>query len=198
MEAVVTLPLLLLLLLVGVEFGRTFVQYTTLANAVRQSARLVASEALLGTTQTVFISPALITRARNLVVFGNEAGTGSPRLPRLVAGQVTIRDAGGNNVEVSVTYPYEPMFGPTLRTFGADKKVIELEVLAHETILHYWQCIIGDLPSVLGPSRPTLMDAMQVCATELDNWLTNMRQETIAASNLCGRILTNAVGDGLP
>ena len=27
--------------------------------------------------------------------------------------------AGGNNVEVSVTYPYEPVFGPSLRTFGA-------------------------------------------------------------------------------
>jgi Flp pilus assembly protein TadG len=118
-EAVVTLPLLLLLLLAGVEIGRTFVQYTTLANAVRQAARLVASDALLGTTQTIFLSPTLITRARNVVVYGNEAGTGSPRLPRLAAGQVTIRDAGGNNVEVSVTYPYEPMFGPTLRTFGA-------------------------------------------------------------------------------
>ena len=118
-EAVVTLPLLLFLLLGGVEIGRTFVQYTTLANAVRQSARLVASEALLGTTQTVFLSPGLITRARNLVVYGNEAGTGSPRLPNLTAGQVTIRDAGANNLEVSVTYPYAPMFGPTLRTFGA-------------------------------------------------------------------------------
>jgi hypothetical protein len=102
-----------------VEIGRTFVQYTTLANAVRQAARVVASDALLGTTQTIFLSPALITRAQNVVVYGNEAGTGSPRLPRLATGQVTIRDAGGNNVEVSVTYPYQPMFGPTLRTFGA-------------------------------------------------------------------------------
>jgi hypothetical protein len=118
-EAVVTLPLLLLLMLVAVEIGRTFVQYTTLASAVRNASRHVAAHAMLGTTQTVWISPQILTSARNLVVYGNEAGTGSPRLPGLVPGQVTVRDAGGNNIEVSVTYPYQPLFGPNLRTFGA-------------------------------------------------------------------------------
>jgi Flp pilus assembly protein TadG len=113
-EAAITLPLLLLLMIAAVEVGRVFVQYTTLANAVRNAARHAAGEALLGTTQTVFISPALRTATKNLAVYGNTAGSGNPRLPRLSAAQITVSDAGANNVLVSAVYPYQGMFGPSL------------------------------------------------------------------------------------
>lgn len=117
-EAAITIPLLLLLVFATVELGRAFVQYTILANAVRNAARHVAGEALLGATQTVFISTNLLTEARNLVVYGNEAGTGTPRLPGLVPGQITVSDAGENNVLVTATYPYQPLFGATLPTLS--------------------------------------------------------------------------------
>jgi Flp pilus assembly protein TadG len=115
-EATIALPLLLLLMFATAEFGRAFVQYTTLANSVRNAARHVAGRALLGTTQTVFISPALLAEARNLAVYGNEAGSGSPRLPGFSTGQVTVSDAGENNVLITAVYPYQPVFGPRLPT----------------------------------------------------------------------------------
>ena len=36
---------------------------------------MLAGKALLGTTQTVFISPDLLAETRNLAVYGNEAGS---------------------------------------------------------------------------------------------------------------------------
>jgi len=117
-EAAVSIPLLLLLTFATVEIGRAFVQYTVLANSVRNAARHLAGKALLGTTQTIFISTALLTETRNLAVYGNEAGSGSPKLPGLTAAQVTVLDAGSNNVRVTATYPFQPLFGAQLPRFG--------------------------------------------------------------------------------
>jgi Flp pilus assembly protein TadG len=118
-EAAIALPLLLLLMLAGVEVTRAFVQYTVLSNTVRNAARHVAGHALLGTTQTVSISAALLTETRNLAVYGNEAGTGTARLPGLATDQVSVTDAGNNNVAVAAVYPFQPLFGAQLPTFGA-------------------------------------------------------------------------------
>ena len=60
-EAAIAIPLLLLLTFATVEIGRAFVQYAVLANSVRNAARHLASKALLGTTQTIFISTGLLT-----------------------------------------------------------------------------------------------------------------------------------------
>ncbi len=123
-EAAIAIPLLLLLIFATVEVGRAFVQYTILANSVRNAARHAAGEALLGTTQTVYISAALLAETRNLTVYGNEAGSGSPQLPGLAPGQVTVSDAGNNNVLVSAVYPYQPLFGAQLPTFGTSSTPI--------------------------------------------------------------------------
>jgi Flp pilus assembly protein TadG len=117
-EAAIVLPLLLLLMLATVEIGRAFVQYTILANSVRNAARHLSGKALLGTTQTIFINAGLLAETRNLAVYGNEAGSGSPKLPGFSPGQIAVSDAGGNNVLVSVVYPYQPLFGVQLPTFG--------------------------------------------------------------------------------
>lgn len=118
MEAAIAIPLLLLLVCATVEISRAYIQYTVLANTVRNAARHLAGKALLGTTQTVSISIGLIAETRNLAVYGNEAGTGSPKLPGLSTGQVMVSNAGGNNVLVSAVYPYQPLFGAQLPTFG--------------------------------------------------------------------------------
>ena len=117
-EAAITLPLLLLLMFVTAEISRAFVQYTILASSVRNASRHLASKALLGTTQTVFISPALLAETRNLAVYGNQAGSGLPQLPGLSIAQVTVSDAGGSNVLVSAMYPYQPLFSAGLPTLG--------------------------------------------------------------------------------
>jgi hypothetical protein len=56
--------------------------------------------------------------ARNLVVYGNSAGNGSPVLQNLSPAQVTVSDVGGGQVRIDVSYPYQPLTGPTLPNFG--------------------------------------------------------------------------------
>jgi Flp pilus assembly protein TadG len=125
-EAAIAIPLLLLLIFATVEIGRAFVQYAVLANTVRNAARHLAGRALLGTTQTVSISPGLYAETLNLVVYGNETGSGSPTLPGLSTAQVTVSNAGANNVRVSAAYPFQPLFGTQLPTFGASSSPVSM------------------------------------------------------------------------
>lgn len=113
-EFTIALPLLMFLFLAISELGRAFLHYNSLTRAVRDSARMVASQALAGQTGTVSLDATVVTSARNLVVYGNPQGTGPTLLPGLVPGNVTVRDAGSNNIAVSVIYRYRPMIGTAL------------------------------------------------------------------------------------
>ena len=109
-EFVVVLPICLMLLLVVGEFGRAFMQYNVLTKSARDAIRYVAANASPGQTGTISITGTVQTETQNLVVYGNTGGTGSAVLPGLTAGAVTVANAGGGNVSVSVSYPYAPMF----------------------------------------------------------------------------------------
>ena len=122
-EMAIGLPVLLLLLLATAEFGRMLSQYDTLTKAVRDGARYAASVSSLGTTGLVYITPAIQTAVANLVVSGNVNGTGTPLLPGLTAADVTVSAVNSLYVEVSVSYPYEPMLGVTLPTFGLGQPI---------------------------------------------------------------------------
>ena len=117
-EFVVTAPFLMFLLLGGAEVGRVFVQYTSLSYSVRASARYLSEHSINGTTGVVMLDATEINRAKNLAVFGNIQGSGVPKLPNYRTDQVQIVDAGGDNVRVTATYPYQPMIGPLLPGFG--------------------------------------------------------------------------------
>lgn len=117
-EFVATAPFLLLLLLGGAELGRAFIHYANLTYAVRESARYVSENSINGTTGVVSISGTTVTRARNLAVFGNVLGTGDPKLPNYQVNHVQVVDAGGDNIRVAVVYPYQPMLGPVMPSFG--------------------------------------------------------------------------------
>jgi Flp pilus assembly protein TadG len=121
-EFVVTAPFVLLLLLGGAELGRVFVQYVQLSNLVRDAARYVTENSINGTTGVVSISGTTVTRAKNLAVYGNIAGTGNARLPNYQASHVQVVDAGGDNIRVSATYPYQPMLGAVLPGFGSGSR----------------------------------------------------------------------------
>jgi hypothetical protein len=49
-------------------------------------------------------------------VYGNIAGTGNAKLPNYQPGHVQVLDAGNSNIQVTVSYPYQPMLGVTLPT----------------------------------------------------------------------------------
>jgi Flp pilus assembly protein TadG len=119
-EMVIVTPLLLLLVLGVSELGNAFMQQNTLNKSVRDAARQVAGLALLGTTGTALLTPDLQVDARNLVVYGNVDGVGSPRLPALSVGQVSVSvsDAVNNLVTVQANYAYIPIVSPVLETFG--------------------------------------------------------------------------------
>ena len=106
-EAAIVLPIFLVLFAATAEFGRYFYEYTTLAKAARGGARyLTVSE--VGTVGD--------TAARNIVVYGNPAGTGSPLLPNLATSHVVITREGGvpvlpEKVTVKIVgYQHQPIF----------------------------------------------------------------------------------------
>jgi Flp pilus assembly protein TadG len=117
-EMVIVTPLLLVLLIGVAEMGKALFQYNTLNKNLRDAARLVAGSALLGTTGTVQIDDATAAAARNLAVYGNILGTGSPILPLLSADLISVTPAANDMIVVQANYPYEPIVGSVFRTFG--------------------------------------------------------------------------------
>lgn len=106
-EVAIVVPILLMLFAATAEFGRYFYEYTTVAKAARIGARYL-------TTATVKASED--TKARNLVVYGNAAGTGSPVLPGLNTSHILITRQGGvplvpETVTVQIVgYKHQPIF----------------------------------------------------------------------------------------
>ncbi|MFQ5544386.1 MAG: TadE/TadG family type IV pilus assembly protein [Acidiferrobacterales bacterium] len=117
-EFAIVLPVLLLLMFGTAELGRAFFQYNTLTKAVRDGARYVSRNALDGSLGIVNLTAQVDTETRNLVVYGVAGGGASSLLPGFTPADVSVVDAGANNVTVSATYAYTPMVGATLPTFG--------------------------------------------------------------------------------
>ncbi len=134
-EFTIALFLLMFLFLAVSEIGRAFLHYNSLTRAVRDSARLVSTQALAGQTGTVSLDPTVVTSARNLVAYGNPQGTGPALLPGLVPGNVTVRDAGNNNIAVAVTYNYQPMIGNALPNLLGGGAIATTFTLSAEVIM---------------------------------------------------------------
>src|ERR1044071_7104440 len=81
LEVAIVLPILLVLFGAVAEFGRYFYEYSTVAKASRLGARYLASKSVTGSTNYV-------ANAKNLVVYGNIAGTGTPVLTGLTTSNV--------------------------------------------------------------------------------------------------------------
>jgi Flp pilus assembly protein TadG len=107
-EFALVLPLLLLMTFVVTEYSRALYQYNTLTKSVRDAARYLSIQ-----------NPGTqITQAKNLVVYGNPAGTGSPLALGLTTSQVpdpSWQLAGTspviNTVTIRITgYTFTPLF----------------------------------------------------------------------------------------
>src|SRR5215510_12787563 len=85
-EVTIVIPIFLVLFAATAEFGRYFYEYTTLAKAARAGVRY------LSTAPTEAIED---STAKNIVVYGNPAGTGTPILPNLAPSHVVITRQGG-------------------------------------------------------------------------------------------------------
>ncbi len=106
-ELAIVLPLFLVIFGATAEFGRYFYEYTTLDKAVRAGSRYLTTKA---------VSAYEDARAKNIVVYGNPDGTGTPVVKGLTPANVTITRAGGapsvpQTVTVQITgYKYQPVF----------------------------------------------------------------------------------------
>lgn len=110
LEVAIVVPILLLLFAGVAEFGRYFYEYTTVAKGARVGARYLASKSATSTTTN------WAANAKNMVVYGNAAGTGTPILPGLTTANVDVQYQGGtagipDTVKVSiVNYKHQPVF----------------------------------------------------------------------------------------
>lgn len=106
-ELAIVLPIFIMLFGATAEFGRYFYEYTTLAKASRAGARYLATSAVNSTEDAI---------AKNIVVYGNSAGTGSPILSGMTTGNVVISRQGGvpvlpQTVKVQITnFKHQPIF----------------------------------------------------------------------------------------
>lgn len=116
-EFAMLLPLMLLIMLATAELGRALFQYNTLTKAVRDGARHLSSVAIGDATETISLDGDKLTDTRNLVIYGNTAGTGTPLLPGLTPGQLVITAPDALHVRVQAAYPYQSIFS-TLPGFG--------------------------------------------------------------------------------
>ena len=117
-ETAVVLPLIIFLVVLTAEVTNAFVDHNTLTKAVRNGARHVASNAVLGTTGVVLLQPQLISEAQNLVVYGNVSGGGTAIISGLAIGDVQVQDLGGDNIAVTASHNYSGILGPILPSFG--------------------------------------------------------------------------------
>lgn len=106
-ELAIVLPIFLMLFGATAEFGRFFYEYTTLAKAARAGTRYLVTAPVTAAEDAI---------AKNIVVYGNPAGTGSPIVTGLTTANVTITRAGGasslpETVKVQITnYQHQPIF----------------------------------------------------------------------------------------
>jgi Flp pilus assembly protein TadG len=105
-ELAIALPIFLLLFGATAEFGRFFYEYSTLAKATRSGARYLITSPSDGSDDT---------SAKNLVIFGNKSGTGSPVLSGITTANVNITrttlGADAKTVTVRITgFKYQPLF----------------------------------------------------------------------------------------
>jgi Flp pilus assembly protein TadG len=110
-ELAIVLPVLVVLFAAAAEFGRYFYEYTTLAKGSRVAVRYLATAITNGDCDAA---------AKNLVVYGNFAGTGNPIVTGLETSNVEItrrNEAGDltsgmpNTVTIKIiNYQHTPVF----------------------------------------------------------------------------------------
>lgn len=126
-EFAVSIGVLLLMMLGTVEIARAYFSYNTLVKSVRSGSRYLSDIAMNGTTGVVDLTAAKVGPARNLIVYGNLDGTGTPLLDGFAVGDISVTSStpGGTftpYVRVLASYDYAPMLGSFSR-FGFGSNV---------------------------------------------------------------------------
>lgn len=129
-EFAIAVPILALIFMAGVEFGRAFYVYNILTKSVRNAARYVSDKPI---AVSGAIDNSILTKAKNIAVFGNATGTGNPILSGYTTSQVnipagTVVSASKIYVTVTANYPYLSLFQMVLPDVTFRPKVTMISV----------------------------------------------------------------------
>ena len=102
-EFALVIPLLLLLIVMGSEFGIMFYRLNALTKSVDIATRYLSD-----------IEHSSTATAKNLAVYGNPTGTGPAIVPGLTVANIVISNPNAQHVEVAVTYDAQLILGGTL------------------------------------------------------------------------------------
>lgn len=103
-EFILALPVLLILMVALSEVGSLFVQYNTLNKLVQNASRYAVIN-IYGTATTDQIAP--IADIKNIVLYGDDSGSGTSVLDTLTADDITVSH-NNNFVTVTASYDYVP------------------------------------------------------------------------------------------
>lgn len=131
-EFAVALPLLLLLLLAVAEFGRMLYHYNSLMQASRDASRYVAGQAWNSTLGEIELTDALITKTRNIAVYGLPVVTAMPAVPDLTTDQVSVAVEPGtfDHIRVSISYDFQPVIGDSIPAFIGESTSLQITLVA--------------------------------------------------------------------
>jgi Flp pilus assembly protein TadG len=135
LEFAIMLPLLVMLLTGGIEFGRAFYTYNILTKSVRNAARYLSAKDS-GISSTGAVDTTTKARTKNLVVYGNIDGSGSKIIPDLTIAQIDVTDpapavGSGFFVTVSANYPYSPLFGRVLQVSATFRPKVTMRFVGY-------------------------------------------------------------------
>ncbi len=120
-EFALILPVLMVLLLATAEFGRAFYQYNTLTKSIRDGARYLSDNSLNG-AGVIELGGSTSTTVKNLIVFGNSAGSGDALLDGFSTSDITITTIDNKHLKVSASFSYTPIIAAGIPSFGADSQ----------------------------------------------------------------------------
>ena len=115
LEMTLVLPVLLLLLFPVVEFSRLLYQYNALSKVVRNASRYLISNAGVGSTGIITITPQTTANAIALFTYG-DLNSNTAILPNLDATSFSV-SVSGKFVTVTASYPWQPIIATTLPSF---------------------------------------------------------------------------------
>jgi Flp pilus assembly protein TadG len=133
-EFIIAAPVVLFLALAVTEIGHALLQYNSLTQSLRDGARQLANTAAKGSTRTVSPSAAELTEVGNLIAYGTK-NAGTPLLPGLTAGNVTVLPLGDRMLSIRVDYPYQPLLVGDIPIFFQSGSVSTTFTLSAEMVV---------------------------------------------------------------
>lgn len=131
-EFAIALPLLLFLLFAMAEFGRMLYQYNILMQASRDASRYIAGQAWDSRLGRVELTSPLLSETRNIAVYGLPVASGTPVVPGLTTGMVSVANEPGtsDHVRVSISYDFQPVIGDSIPAFIREPISLRVSLVA--------------------------------------------------------------------